>query len=279
MEPTPEACEKLAQAIADKETLNYVGFLGGGAFKRTYLVEKDGVKLALKVFFGSVSSERDAREIDVLRRLSYCSISKFHSSQSTQIEDKNYLWVLEEYLDGGTLGQKLNGVQLPIIDAKEMWKILIDSVAYVKNQNLVHRDIKPENIMFRSAEPEKPVLVDFGLVRDLSQPSLTTSWAMQGPGTPFFAPPEQLNNEKLLIDWRSDQFSLGVVFALAVFGVHPYAVNDNPHATVDRVSKRIGPTSAFNKLAIDNGCEALLKMIEPWPNGRFRKPTELLRVW
>jgi len=87
--------------------------------------------------------------------------------------------------------------------------------------DLVHRDIKPANIMFKEGL-ETPVLVDFGIVRDLAATSLTQTWSPIGPGTPFFASPEQLNNEKHLIDWRSDQFSLGVTLYFARTARHPY---------------------------------------------------------
>ena len=96
--------------------------------------------------------------------------------------------------------------------------------------SLVHRDIKPANIMFRKNQPE-PVLVDFGIVRDLSQTSLTASWWPSGPGTPFFSSPEQLTNDKALIDWRSDQFAIGVIASLLLTGRHPYQVDPaNPNA-------------------------------------------------
>jgi hypothetical protein len=81
-----------------------------------------------------------------------------------------------------------------------------------------------------------PALVDFGLVRDLSETSLTASWLPRGPGTPLFASPEQLNNEKALIDWRSDQFSIGVILPKK-FNIDYYAkIADIYSMLADKVS-------------------------------------------
>lgn len=143
----------------------------------------------------------------------------------------------------------------------------------------MHRDIKPDNILFR-ADGVTPVIVDFGLVRDLVGTSLTQTWLMRGPGTPFFAPPEQLRNEKALIDWRSDQFSAGVVVALSAFGFHPYQEDGmSPAQTVERVAERGPQAGRFMDMAKRTGMLILIGMTAPWPVERFRTPDGLQRAW
>ena len=138
----------------------------------------------------------------------------------------------------------------------------------------MHRDIKPANIMFRIPGGDA-VLADFGIVRDLSADSLTQTWAGRGPGTPFFASPEQLNNEKASIDWRCDQFGLGVTISIAVFGMHPYAREGDayPALAIDRVSNRLLPSSTFEEKCDSAQLSWLKKMVMPWPAERFRKPS------
>jgi serine/threonine protein kinase len=118
------------------------------------------------------------------------------------------------------------------------------------------------------------------LVRDLGGTSLTQTWLMQGPGTPFFAPPEQLRNEKTLIDWRSDQFSLGTVVTLSVLGFHPYQEDGStPQQTVERVVERAPQTQRFLVAATQSGMPFLIRMTAPWPVERFRLPDDLERAW
>jgi len=130
--------------------------------------------------------------------------------------------------------------------------------------------------MFRKGQPE-PVLVDFGLVRDLSESSLTQTWLPHGPGTPYFASPEQLNNDKHLIGWRTDQFSFGVVMGLCLTSSHPFG---NPGATipevVDAVANRRSISSEFQKEARTRGFTWLLKTLRAWPIERYSIPNQIL---
>jgi serine/threonine protein kinase len=124
------------------------------------------------------------------------------------------------------------------------------------------------------------VLVDFGLVRDLRKSSVTVTWATCGPCTPLYASPEQLTNDKTIIGWRSDQFSLGVVLAFAGLGMHPFArPGDDPAQTVLRVEAREGPSAEFIEAATRKGLPVVIQMVGNWPVERIRKPADLLNAW
>jgi len=142
-------------------------------------------------------------------------------------------------------------------------------MSYLKDKKLVHRDIKPANIMFRESH-DSPILVDFGIVRDLTKTSATLSWLPRGPCTPFFAAPEQLNNEKNLIGWRTDQFGVGVTLAYCLTGKHPYQkAKMTADQAIDEVGKKRSYSDEFRDYANKNGLTFILKMIEAWPIRRF----------
>ena len=74
-------------------------------------------------------------------------------------------------------------------------------------RGIVHRDLKPANILFRA--DGRPVIVDFGLAKDLAVNS-TLTVAGQLIATPRYMSPEQCLGHP--VDARSDLYSLGAVF-------------------------------------------------------------------
>lgn len=274
---------QIAQAICEKKGLALDKRVGGGAFKQVFRVETEGGdSYALKIIKGTIAAQRTDREIEALKRCDHANIARLFKTGTCESHGTKYSFILEEFLSGGTL--TLRYQELGPLNNEELCKLaqpLISAISHVASLDLVHRDIKPDNIMFRE-DRETPVLVDFNTVRNLAEVSLTQSWLNQGPGTPYFAAPEQLNNQKSLIDWRTDQFSLGVTLCCVRFGAHPYEHSGegqlSPH-TVERVATRGRRSDCILAKFEENALSCLQKMTNIWPVERYRWPTDLQVAW
>ena len=97
----------------------------------------------------------------------------------------NEIWVLMEFLEGGTLQEasKTSNFGEPTIAyiAREMLK----GVKYVHEKGWAHRDIKSANVMMSVKGDVK--LIDFGLARDLKDGQVAHMC-----GSPFWMPPEMI---------------------------------------------------------------------------------------
>lgn len=271
--------EEVAMECATVFGFSAVTFCGMGAFKETYKATlTDGSLVALKVVDRErINEVRTEREIEALKRCNTPRIAKLLDRRTHQTNNgKTYDIVIEEFLDAGSLEPRLSANSMTETQILHVAHGLALALKDLHPLHLVHRDIKPANVMFRTGSDD-PVLVDFGLVRDLKQTSLTLSWLPHGPGTPFYAPPEQLNNDKTLIDWRSDQFAIGVLVGTALTGRHPYQSKGmSPTDAIYGVSERCEIAPEFIVAMKERGLDSLIRMVRQWPVQRYPHPDALI---
>lgn len=270
---------EIATEICRQLNATLIRSLGAGAFKHAYLIERGEELFALKV--APVSGDlraRFEREITALRGCDHPAIAKILASDLVVLGGNEYWIIVEEYLSHGTLTDLAANTPLSQEDIRRLGITLAGALAHLSERKFVHRDIKPANILFRT--PPEPVLTDFGIVRMLGEQSLTQDFMAQGPGTPMYAAPEQLLNEKCAIDWRTDQFGLALVLAEQLLGHHAY-LPDNHSNVRDAVmlvaNRQPLPTGSRDRLAA-KGFGCLVKAMSPWPVQRFRRPDEFLRA-
>jgi len=116
---------------------------------------------------------------------------------------------------------------------------LVKALSIIWDKNIVHRDLKPENIIIKPNG--LPCIIDLGIARFLDLESLTKTISPIGPCTPIYAAPEQLLNNKNLIDTRTDFFCLGIITLELFLGVHPFDPNivGNYFSIVENIMQNI----------------------------------------
>ena len=271
--------DRLVQQVADQLGLAVGERCGSGAFKHTFRATRGDDTFALKVVVGDLPWERIERETAALQQCRHPHISRLHESGSIRdVQGRSVAYFLEEFLDGGTLSQRLaHGRTVALDEGRAIGLAMSSALLHLDELRIVHRDIKPDNIMFR--RDGAAVLLDLGIARHVVESTLTQQWAGVGPGTPVFAAPEQLRNEIRQIDWRTDQFGLGVTMSVALLGMYPHSGSASFQGVVDRVIARHLPSDAFVDATTRRGLGLLRTMVDPWPARRFRRPADLVAAW
>lgn len=96
-----------------------------------------------------------------------------------------------------------------------MMAVIAEGLHYAHQHGIVHRDIKPANILV--TDQLDPIVIDFGLARDLRQKvSFTRSGAAMG--TLAYIAPEQLGRDPGAVDARTDVYGLGLILFRAFTG-------------------------------------------------------------
>jgi serine/threonine-protein kinase len=123
-----------------------------------------------------------------------------------------------EYLDGGSLAERLRGAPLPAREAAELVGALARAMHAAHERGIVHRDLKPGNVLL-SGEGA-PKVTDFGLARRLDDSAHpTVSGALIG--TPSYMAPEQASPGKQ-VGPAADVYALGAVLYECLTGRPPF---------------------------------------------------------
>lgn len=267
---------RAAEGACKQLSLSLVRELGRGAFKFAYLAKGEAGEVALKLSPMVGPVDRLVREVEALRGCSHPNVAQLIDAFPANYGGQDVWVVQEQFLPGGTLEARLAAGPVPVDQVRWLGIGLGSAIEHLDERRLVHRDIKPANILF-AEDGVTPVLTDFGIVRVLDLPSITRDFMGLGPGTPAYAAPEQLNNEKALIDWRTDQFDLAVVLAECVLGRHPFMRDGQSiqQAIVDVASKNPMPIPSQKRLE-ELGLGCLVRALSPWPVARFRRPRDFI---
>ena len=124
--------------------------------------------------------------------------------------------VLEEYIDGITVAQVMEGGRYRYHGAKRVLTCVCQALTVMHHRGLVHRDVKPENVMISS--DGRVVLIDFNASRTVSAACKDTVIM----GTVGYASPEQLGIAQS--DARTDIYAAGILLNVMLTGKHPTEV-------------------------------------------------------
>ncbi|QNO14158.1 serine/threonine protein kinase [Alkalicella caledoniensis] len=164
------------------------------------------------------SLERIKREVNILSEL---DSKYFPKNYEFQLWPTGEFIMFEEYISSKTLTEckaDFKGDEKRVVS---LMIEIIDGLELIWKKKIVHRDLKPDNILIKANE--KPVIIDLGIARVLEDKSLTLTAHMNGPCTPIYASPEQIDNKKNSIDIRSDFYSLAIIMAELILGEHPFS--------------------------------------------------------
>jgi serine/threonine protein kinase/tetratricopeptide (TPR) repeat protein len=129
-----------------------LGVLGRGGMGVVYKATQIELKrlVALKMIRAGAQADPE----DLLRfRIEAQAVARLQHPNIVQIyeigEHEGLPYFSLEFVDGGSLAQKLDGTPLPAHPAAQLVETLARAVHYAHQQGIVHRDLKPANILLR----------------------------------------------------------------------------------------------------------------------------------
>jgi hypothetical protein len=192
--------------------------IGAGGMGEVYRARDTRLarEVAIKVLPGELSFDQERlrrfeKEAKSASALNHPNIVTIHDIGS----ESGISYIAMELVDGATLRELLASGPLPIKKLLQVAPQIAEGLARAHEAGILHRDLKPENVMVKKDGLVK--ILDFGLAKLSSTgsgsgegsqlPTMTGTQPGVVVGTVGYMSPEQASGG--LIDYRSDQFSLG----------------------------------------------------------------------
>jgi len=152
---------------------------------------------------------------------------------------------------------------------------ITESLGCVHARRVVHGDLKPGNILIQSTSLET-CLIDFGLSRELGQVRrLGPPRSMRGSLN--YLAPEQTGRTRHGVDFRSDLYSLGIVFYALLTGTLPF----EGKTALSLIHAHIGMTPVSPRDRVPSVPQAIsdlvMKLLEKEPDERYQSTYGLAR--
>jgi eukaryotic-like serine/threonine-protein kinase len=210
--------------------------------------------------------KRFTQEARAVARLVHPNILQIHDFG----EQDNITFIVMEYVDGGTLKERLKR-SIPTAEAVDFMIQAAEGLNCAHNNGIVHRDVKPANMLLR--RDGYLLLSDFGIAKILEGTTNLTRVGT-GIGTPQYMSPEQGTGQP--VDRRSDIYSLGIVLFHCLTGRVPFTADNPLSITVKHLNDPL-PLEWMRMNGVPAPIEAVVsKMTAKAPEDRYQTTDELI---
>jgi WD40 repeat protein/tRNA A-37 threonylcarbamoyl transferase component Bud32 len=199
-----------------------LGEVGRGGMGVVYKARHHALQrlVALKVNLlgghaGARELQRFRTEAEALARLRHANIVQIYEVGESQ----GLPFLALEFVEGGSLADKIDGTPFPGSRAAELVEILARAMHAAHQQGVLHRDLKPANVLL-TAEGQ-PKITDFGLAKKLDDTSGQTATGTI-LGTPSYMAPEQAQGKGAPISPAADVYALGAILYELLTGRPPF---------------------------------------------------------
>ncbi len=293
----PEENEERGAPIVSQHIPGYeiYGELGRGGMGVVYKARQLKLNrlVALKMILAGANAdpqqrERFRAEAEAVARLQHPYIVQIY-----EISEYNGCPFFSlEYVDGGTLAQKLTGAPQPPRLAAHFVRLLALAIHSAHQKGIIHRDLKPGNILLASpnehisgvdslhAEMQAafrlygiPKITDFGLAKHLDVQSQTRTGAILG--TPSYMAPEQAESRAHAIGPATDVYGLGAILYEMLTGRPPFE-SDSSLTTLRKLLAQDPLPPSHLHLKVPRDLETIcLKCLEKDPARRYHSAEDL----
>jgi serine/threonine protein kinase len=280
-------------AIPGFELLEEIGRGGMGVVYKARQVAHDRIVALKMISAGHHASEEELGrfhdEAEAIARLRHPHIVQIF--EVGQVDGRYYFAL--EFVDGGTLADKIAGRPTPARSAAQLLEALARAMHYAHARGIIHRDLKPANVLLHSRRAFQdlseqgphsgewdfrramPKITDFGLAKLIDRSGTGRTPIGDVVGTPSYMAPEHALGRPNSSGPTTDVYSLGAILYELLTGRPPF-LGATAMDTLLSVQAREPTRPRKLVRSIPSGLETIcLKCLRKDPTHRYQSADDL----
>ncbi|MEH1939246.1 MAG: AAA family ATPase [Nostoc sp.] len=166
-------------------------------------------------------------EYEIIQNLNVAGVIRAYELISYDNGYSNGLAMVLEDFGGESLKVQISNTGFKLTKFLNIAGQITETLGELHTHHIIHKDLKPENILY-NPDTEKIKLIDFSIASLLSKESPEMSSLNLLEGTLAYMSPEQTGRINRTLDYRTDFYSLGVIFYEMLTGRLPFQNAQDP---------------------------------------------------
>ncbi|MBA4368027.1 MAG: hypothetical protein C0403_10380 [Desulfobacterium sp.] len=233
--------------------------------------EKYIIQILKTTFLSSTEIAQFKREYNRIQNTGLKGVIKIHDVINY---DGSCALILENF-NGTPLKNLLNGKKLLLEPFFKIVTKLCETIGNLHKNGIIHKNIKPQSIVLDERTQEVGIM-DFGV------------WSMLRPGrddiynqdfiqsTLAYISPEQTGRMNRSIDYRSDLYSMGVLFYEMLTGAPPFLSSDPMEVIYSHIARKPIPIEDIDQTVPIILSDIVMKLLSKTVEGRYQNSFGLL---
>ena len=208
---------------------------------------------------------RFKHEFDIASRLDLPGVAKALAPE----EHDERLAIMFRDIGEQPLDRLLKQAPLSLTDFLELAIALADTVGLLHKRQIIHKEINPSNILFNPATKQVN-LIGFGLADELAEMSVAPLPLSTAEDALAYISPEQTGRMNRPIDYRTDFYSLGILFYRILTGKLPFEAEDAVGMVYCHIAKSPPPPRQIDADIPEMVSAIVMKLLSKMADDRYQ---------
>ena len=215
---------------------------------------------------------RITHEYEILKALNIAGVPKVIALEKYN----NNPAIILEHFEGISLKELIRSNTTELSHFLQIAVQITETLGNIHKENIIHKDINPRNIIINPDSFETRI-IDFGLSTLLQREEQKSVSATSLEGTLSYISPEQTGRMNRVIDYRSDFYSLGVIFYEMLTGSQLFQSTDPMELLHCHIARTPEPPDVMNKNIPPTVSEIVMRLLSKNAEERYQSSQGIRR--